>query len=400
MVLQVGSLNRSTLEPFKTWQLERVGCEDDIDINIRPNLFSSLTPRQCSEHLGVCCAESAPKYESKDGGKHLRQCLELLATQSSIHNAPSSNFQHQPSAQGGSSSTSLETNEKPGFEFPRQSRFLKLEKRRRADSDVDGPHTSALSSKKRRLRLHLITSRLSQPYSLPATHIISRDGAASGDKRFVKLAAVATSPDPGKQGLNREGSLMLRAAVLNRVRLRVRSEAAQRGDHVVAVAAANAAVLHHGQQLATGARFVAPSSALAMRQQQPPPRVILMRPGVTNGGSGQVPVSAQAERRPSPPRISQSTRTIPKSPKLHPTRSPNLTPSETMLDEMDDDGTLAFPLSDHDCQYAWADEDDLEDVYSDFGAIFGGSNQTGDCEDDGSYEEYLDELDGISWVGR
>ncbi|KAI8182196.1 Polyamine oxidase 3 [Colletotrichum sp. SAR 10_66] len=67
-----------------------------------------------------------------------------------------------------------------------------------------------------------------------------------------------------------------------------------------------------------------------------------------------------------------------------------------MLEELDDDAPLAFPTSDQDCQYAWADEDDLEDVYSDFGAIFGGSAQTRDGEDDGSYEEYLDELDGIS----
>ncbi|KAH0424993.1 hypothetical protein CcaCcLH18_11212 [Colletotrichum camelliae] len=391
MVLEVGSLNRQTLEPFRTWQLERSGCEDTIDSDAGTDLFASLVPRQCSIHHGGCPSNSTQSRATKDVESPLIQCLELLAT-ASPNAAPATE-------QSNTAFTLSGNHEKADFDFPKQLSLLKLEKRRRPDSDVDGPHTAALSSKKRRLRLHLITSRLSQPYSLPATHIINRDGAASGDKRFVKLAAVATSPEHGKPGFNREGSLMLRAAVLNRVRLRVRNEATQRGDVVIAVAAANAAVLHHGQQLATGARFVAPSSALAERQEQPPPRVILMRPGVTSTPSPSA-LSTQVERKPSPPRTPQSTRTLPKSPRLYPTRSPNLAPSETMLEELDDDAPLAFPSSDQDCQYAWADEDDLEDVYSDFGAIFGGSAQTRDGEDDGSYEEYLDELDGISWVGR
>ncbi|KAF3797905.1 hypothetical protein GCG54_00007958 [Colletotrichum gloeosporioides] len=379
MVLEVGSLNRQTLEPFRTWQLERSGCEDTIDSDAGTDLFSSLVPRQCSIHHGGCPSNSAQPRGSKDAESPLIQCLELLATASPKAIPATEQASSSAREQSNTAFTLGENHEKADFDFPTQLSQLKLEKRRRPDSDVDGPHTAALSSKKRRLRLHLITSRLSQPYSLPATHIIHRDGAASGDKRFVKLAAVATSPEHGKSGFNRESSLMLRAAVLNRVRLRVRNEATQRGDVVIAVAAANAAVLHHGQQLATGARFVAPSSALAERQEQPPPRV---------------------ERKPSPPRTPQSTRTLPKSPRLHPARSPNLAPSEAMLEELDDDAPLAFPTSDHDCQYAWADEDDLEDVYSDFGAIFGGSAQTRDGEDDGSYEEYLDELDGISWVGR
>lgn len=49
------------------------------------------------------------------------------------------------------------------------------------------------------------------------------------------------------------------------------------------------------------------------------------------------------------------------------------------------------------------DEDD-GDVYSDFGVIFGGGGggggDSGQTQDDHSYEEYLDELDGISWVSR
>ncbi|KAF6843335.1 hypothetical protein CMUS01_02165 [Colletotrichum musicola] len=411
MVLEVGSLNRSTLEPFKTWRFERTGREDDIDIDVEAGIFSSLVPRHCSSHEGPCSIKEPGKPGHGSAESQLRQCLELLATPSSTDLSALTRSRVSTSSSHSSLSFTFDKPHKPpDFDFPLTPCPLRLEKRRRAHSDVDGPYTAALSCKKRRLRLHLITSRLSQPFSLPATHIINRDGAASGDKRFVKLAAVATSPDPSKQGLNREGSVMLRAAVLNRVRIRVRNEATQRGDLVVAAAAANAAVLHHGQQLATGARFVAPPSTLAEQQKrqyqerekqqhQPPPRVILMRPGGFNA-PGSSNLSTQSERRPSPPITPQSARVLPKSPRLHPTRSPVLAPCETMLDEMDDDGTLAFPMSDQSCHYAWADEDDSEDVYSDFGAIFGGSAQTAQDDDDGSYEEYLDELDGISWVER
>ncbi|OAA67826.1 Peptidase S54, rhomboid domain protein [Niveomyces insectorum RCEF 264] len=70
---------------------------------------------------------------------------------------------------------------------PRRKTCLK---RRRSLSDVDGPNTGILSHKKRRLRRFLITSRLSQPFSQPATHIINRESAASDEMRLLKLAAI------------------------------------------------------------------------------------------------------------------------------------------------------------------------------------------------------------------
>src|SRR5277367_2581718 len=45
-------------------------------------------------------------------------------------------------------------------------------KRRRPLWDVDGGTSEG--KKKRRLRLNLITSRLSQPFSIPATNIVNR----------------------------------------------------------------------------------------------------------------------------------------------------------------------------------------------------------------------------------
>lgn len=71
----------------------------------------------------------------------------------------------------------------------------------------------------------------------------------------------------------------------------------------------------------------------------------------------------------------------------------------SIYDDEDDDDCEAFPSAEHDSLYD--SSDDPEDVYSDFGAIFGqGSAVATEGEDGHSFEEYLDELDGISWAMR
>lgn len=82
------------------------------------------------------------------------------------------------------------------------------------------------------------------------------------------------------------------------------------------------------------------------------------------------------------------------SSRIHPVRSPELRPERTAYyDELDDDG-LAYLYSEE--EGSGDVSDDPEHVYSDFGVIFGGGSPA--PEGDHSYEEYLDELDGISWV--
>jgi len=78
-------------------------------------------------------------------------------------------------------------------------------KRRRALSDVDGDGNEG--RKKRRLRLHLITSRLSRPYSQPATNIVNRSGS--------KVAVLGAR----NKALGR--SELRKAAIMNRVRMRM-----------------------------------------------------------------------------------------------------------------------------------------------------------------------------------
>ena len=96
-------------------------------------------------------------------------------------------------------------------------------------------------------------------------------------------------------------------------------------------------------------------------------------------------------------------------------------------DEDDMGGAFAFPAPDLNTRYAELSDDDMDDVYADFGVLFGGggggsasestggdtsgggggsnSDSRGDEDRDHNrvgeehfYEEYLDELDGIPWI--
>ncbi|KAF2705988.1 hypothetical protein K504DRAFT_363133, partial [Pleomassaria siparia CBS 279.74] len=75
-------------------------------------------------------------------------------------------------------------------------------KRGRAVADIDGEH-SCLHKKKRRLRLFLITSRLSPQYSHPASNIVDRGSS--------KIAVWAKQKSADRY-------LLRKAAILNRIR--------------------------------------------------------------------------------------------------------------------------------------------------------------------------------------
>lgn len=79
-----------------------------------------------------------------------------------------------------------------------------LLKRHRPETDVDGEGSVDVQKKKRRLRLDLVTSRLSQPYATPTTHIISR---------ISRRPRAWTSPRVPVR------SPLRRAAILNAIRI-------------------------------------------------------------------------------------------------------------------------------------------------------------------------------------
>ena len=312
--------------------------------------------------------------------------------------------------------------------FPIRTRpALKTEtpKRRRPDTDVDGFNTARLSCKKQRLLRHLITSRLSQPFSFPASHILNREAVASGDKRFLKLAAMMAARRmhaavvPGQtqvqaqplQGQLSPASLMRRAAVINRFRLRMQAESAGQYDGVSELTAKSTLVQHsHGAGFFVGTRYPAPSTPSqssnspvpVVRVPYPtPPQESLTRMGVRARPS---PPGSPSRLRPTEP----TTRTgIPglrlPSPRLRPIRSPELRTTRPALDindieELDDD-SISFPSFDHESRY----DDEPEEVYADFGVIFGGGDGEDTYDEDGSgdhLEDYMDDLDGIPWNVR
>ncbi|KAG8156404.1 hypothetical protein KVR01_013745 [Diaporthe batatas] len=343
-------------------------------------------------------------------------------------------------------------------------------KRRRALHDVDGPHTGSLSCKKRRLRRHLITSRLSRPYSSPATHILNRE-AAAGAKRFLKMAAAASArklttvvvptPPTADWGSGRAvaaaqvatvvpansihhlapAEMVRRAAIMNSFRIRVCDEARQRGERTDLQLAASAALLRAGpgQQ---GVGFVTtPKTAGAHTSLSSSPTQDATRdPGLgpyrstmafSPTKATQPSLTANTTRMSPPVQHAGGTASYspPNSPNKHPRprgagrtspgtkplRSPELLAqgSHAECGGLDDD-ELSFPATDYSDDFL---ENESDEVYTDFGAIFGGCGEDGDeARDSGEalrpagegsgehgvehFEDYMDDLDGIPWGAR
>jgi hypothetical protein len=100
---------------------------------------------------------------------------------------------------------------------------------------------------------------------------------------------------------------------------------------------------------------------------------------------------------------------------LRPLRSPELSAqgSRADFDGLDDD-ELSFPATDYSDDFL---ENESDEVYSDFGAMFGGScDEAGESKGTGEiqgpagegdrehgvehFEDYMDDLDGIPWGAR
>lgn len=100
-------------------------------------------------------------------------------------------------------------------------------KRRRRLTDVDGDGTAALLRKKRRLLKTLITSRLSRPFSYPATNIADRGtnkAALWARIRRTRSGMVAANLRIGVDGEQQQQAgpsepMLRKAAILNRLRL-------------------------------------------------------------------------------------------------------------------------------------------------------------------------------------
>lgn len=420
MGVQLESLSQGSFEQYGPWPL-------------RDSRFQQAQHVNLSAALLQAAAEFPALNELTRASKSLRQ----RTHHSSITDPPAKGHPNGPSA-----SSSLETpTEAPGktavlpsttvawsglkfsVDAPEGQKILtfplpKLEvpprpdlKRRRPDTDVDGFNTAELACKKRRLLRQLVTSRLSQPFSLPATHILNREGAAAGDKRLLKLAAMVAArrqllgpsqPQAPLPPTPSPSSVLRRVAAMNRFRLRARADVAERCEVKGAGATeTTTSVLLQGPIPAASvdARYPVPPFQLS------PPLTPAIRLSFQNPLSPLARARTQARASPpgSPAGLRPSEPTgaprLSPSPRLRPLRSPELrtTRPAISLDEVDDldDESVAFPTSEHESRYG----DEPDDVYADFGVIFGGDGESSDDEAE-HYEDYLDEVDGIPWNAR
>ncbi|KAJ9150763.1 hypothetical protein NKR23_g3514 [Pleurostoma richardsiae] len=404
---------------------------------------------------------SPPKQISQPGNGHSSpkesSARSIPTTPSSTHASTSNYAPSSPSPLSSLSLTQGLLDSEDEFSFATSSEESTPPrpslKRRRPLTDVDGPNSSSFGCKKRRLRLELITSRLSQPFSLPASHILNREAVAVGDKRFLKLAAIvaarkltagfaslsiASSSQSGAPHPTQhhpvQSDMLRRAAVLNRFRLHVREAAEQRGDTSVVEVAASAALLAHSNTGLHGLGFVAnarmpnipsPGEQASVSTVPPAtPALRLLPPALVHPPYPHPLSRAAAVARASPPSspskgparagADQASQRPSLSPNLRPVRSPELRASRgqgqlrrslSELDNEEEEG-MSFPTSEHESRYEATDEPD--DVYADFSVIFGGGAGDGESSDEdefyGGYaggadteglDDVLDDLDGI-----
>ncbi|KAL7919573.1 hypothetical protein ACQKWADRAFT_300839 [Trichoderma austrokoningii] len=354
---------QSSLEPVQTLR-----CHDPLEAGRhgrnRPRQNKALSKRKSSDYL----LEAAPhlqRLKSRSKSKGWLK-LEIAPKQFTI--------------------SSHSTQQQKGFEFSPDTQWAyRGTKRCRVASDVEGPNTAAISRKKRRLRTQLITSRLSQPFSQPATHILNRNGRQVGDRRFVKMAVTL---DLSRRAAHLQETAYLRYSIMNCMRKRMGIAKAGHGGTVrqsidtytkapwqsrdvkaVPEAKAKTKALETAYQ----------SSQVAAAADVKPPACRLSKPRALPLPSA----DADATNDRSSARIDSTNSPEPRPPL-----------SSWMYDDGEEDGFAFLHLDEEHL------DDDDSDVYCDFDALFGAKATSPDAQsasEEHTYEEYMDELDGISW---
>ncbi|KAI1503289.1 hypothetical protein F5X99DRAFT_110456 [Biscogniauxia marginata] len=289
-------------------------------------------------------------------------------------------------------------------ELPAFAVSVRGTKRSRAFHDVDGPETHTLPCKKRRLRLYLVTSRLSRPFSLPATHILNRE-SNEGPPMLSRFSKFDTM---GSKRARHQSILIRKAAILNSVRIGVRQAAMPRGHAVMANSTARGNALRYSLQLVaasslstTGARF--PDRSLSHEYPVPlvwQPHTTTFHPymqGLFLPGQDVPGATSTSDTN-----TTETTVYASRASSIEPQKSPDtlsriVTKTNRVVEE---DGETSFPASDLAVRYADLSDDDMDDVYADFGVLFGPgarSPEDGETDEGHLYEEYLDEVDVIQW---
>ncbi|KAL7935809.1 hypothetical protein V8C35DRAFT_262509 [Trichoderma chlorosporum] len=371
---------QSSLEPVQTLR-----CHDPLDVGAIgvPGLHSLARPR---------LNKSLSKRKSSDFLLEAPQRLRLKGTRK-----PGASPREYPLPESLVQFTILDRGSKTAFEFSLDAQWgYRGVKRCRLGSDVEGPNTANVGRKKRRLRTRLITSRLSQPFSQPATHILNREGRQVGDRRFVKMAVML---DASRRAAYLRTTAYLRYAIMNRMRKRlgiVRDQGSTKEgeDSTVrqSIDTFTKAPWQSQGEKSSPEGVLGPSKEAAPASRESKEDTVI-QPADTLGKAPACRLSKPiALPLPSADVDATSDRT---SARIDSTTSPEPRPPLAwMYDDVEED-SFAFLHADEE----HLDDDDA-DVYCDFDAIFAAKATSPGSQspsEEHTYEEYIDELDGISW---
>ncbi|KAJ4315760.1 hypothetical protein N0V94_005779 [Neodidymelliopsis sp. IMI 364377] len=225
-------------------------------------------------------------------------------------------------------------------------------KRGRAVADIDGEH-SCLQKKKRRLRLFLITSRLSPQFSHPATNIADRGSS--------KIAVWAKQKALGR-------SLLRKAAILNRIRRRTVSarEAGEGRGRVLVQQEKEECQFEMARLTFQYGSIDTYTRPVHSQTQSAPPSATIRSGGhihVSVSPTKSTSHSPKASRSPSPTSLSSPLRD-----NLPEYRSPNaayaLSPPRTHSSKRDHEPLLPSPLGLSNYDAFDAEDDAVTDPYS------------------------------------
>lgn len=368
----------SSLEPVQTLR-----CHDPLEAGRhgrgRPRQKKALSKRRSSDFL----LEAAP---------HRQRLKNKIKSKGWKLECP-------PLTENVMQFTILSHSTQEAFEFSLDTQWAyRGTKRCRLGSDIEGPNTATVSRKKRRLRTQLITSRLSQPFSQPATHILNRNGRQVGDRRFVKMAVTL---DSSRRAAHLQETAYLRYSIMNCMRKRMGIARSQDSGKT-----GQGGTVRQSMDTYTKAPW-------QTRDMKSVPEAKAKSLETSHKAE---PSSQAASKEASD---TQSTETLVKAPRLSKpialplpsadadatndrssaridsTKSPEPRPPLSwMYDDCEEDSFAFLHLDEEHL------DDDDSDVYCDFDALFGAKATSPDPQspsEEHTYEEYMDELDGISW---
>lgn len=295
--------------------------------------------------------------------------------------------------------TILDHKKQKAFEFSLEAqRLCQGIKRCRLGNDVEGPDTITVSRKKRRLRTQLITSRLSQPFSQPATHILNREGRQVGDRRFLKMAGTL---DASRRAAHLQSTAYLRYAITNQMKKRLgivkdQDSAGKESEDSSTVQQstdtfAKAPWQQQSQAVKSTSEARTTGSLEASNAAKPSPQA-----STEDEALGKAPACRLSKPIALPlPSADTDVTDDRKSARIDSMTSPEPRPPLAWMYEENEEDSFAFAHLDDEHL-----DDDDSDVYCDFDAIFGAKATSPDPQspsEEHTYEEYMDELDGISW---